>query len=574
MNRKQRRLSAKSGIGSGPKASELDELSRRAAAFYQVGRFQEAEAACRQILSAHPKNADANLLMGVIALSTARHEEAFGFLKLAVAGNRKNPMAHANLGMALSEMGRAVEARESLQTALRLQPAYPEALANLGNLEARMGNTGRAVELQARAVALQPKNPALRRSHGGALLRDGQLERAAQVFRDLLADEPADKAARYGLGLALRDLGDLDEAETVLRQASDDGGVHPDSALTLAWMSDSLSDQEAQAISEAEASSAEGSQDRMVLDFARAKVEHDRGDFEMAARLLRAGNSVRRQQLNYDRARVEADFDETISIFSREFFDRRKGYGHADETPVFVLGMPRSGTSLIEQILASHPDVHGAGELLTLREIGGFARGSGPQASPPQFAAALSKGATDTLGRNYVRAVRELDRESRFIVDKMPGNFMLIGLIRIILPNARIIHCTRDPRETCLSMYRTFFAGDGLAFAYDLDDLVHYYGLYAKLMDHWKGLFGDVIVDANHESLLKDPEGEIRALLASCDLEFAPQCLEFHKTRRDVRTASAAQVRKPLYDSALRGWRKYAEYLPELEALGQYAKAD
>ncbi len=572
MNRKQRRLSGKSGHGPGER--QLDAMARQAAALYQVGRLQECETACRQILSADPGNAEANLLMGVLALTARQHEDAIAFLKLAVAANRKSPMAHANLGIALGELGRVVEARESFQTALRLQPAYPEALTNLANLEGRVGNTGRAVELQARAVSLQPKNAALRRAYGGALLRDDQIAKAEEVFRDLVADEPTDKAAHYGLGLALRDLGDLAEAEESLREASADGVVHADSALALAWMTDSISATEAEAIQKAQQSSPDGSYERMILDFTLSKIEHDQGDYEDAARYLRSGNAARRRQMRYDRAQTEADFAETMSVFNTEFFDRREGYGNSDETPIFVLGMPRSGTSLIEQILASHPDVYGAGELLTLREIGGLARGPGPQASPPQFAAALSKGAADTLGRNYVRAVRELDKTSRFIVDKMPGNFMLIGLIRMILPNARIVHCTRDPRETCLSMYRTYFAGDGLSFAYDLDDLVHYYGQYAKLMEHWKSLFGDVIVEANLETLLKDPEAEIRALLASCDLEFAQECLEFHKTRREVRTASAAQVRKPLYDSSKRGWRKYAEFLPELEALDQYAKAD
>lgn len=574
MNRKQRRLSAKSGAGAGQNASQLEELTRRAAAFYQAGRLQEAEALCRQVLSADPGHADANLLTGVLSLTSGRHEDALGYFKVALARNRKNPVAHANMGLALAELGRAPEARESLQTAIRLQPNYPEALSNLANLEGRLGHTARAVELQERAVALQPANPALGRSFGGALLRDGQLDRAAKVFRDILADNPADKAANYGLGLALRDLGDLAEAEAYLHKASESGGVHADSALALAWMSDTMSDADAEAFRAAQAQAPEGSYERMILDFALSKVEHDRGNYESSAGLLRTGNAMRRRQLRYDRAQVDADFEETIATFSAEFFDKRQDYGHPDETPIFVLGMPRSGTSLVEQILASHPEIYGAGELLTLREIGGPGRGSGPQASPPQFAAALSKGASQTLGRNYVRAVREFDKSSRFIIDKMPGNFMLIGLIRMILPNARIIHCTRDPRETCLSMYRTYFAGDGLAFAYDLDDLVHYYGHYTRLMDHWNSLFGDLVIEASHERLLKDPEGEIRSLLARCDLDFAPECLEFHKTRRDVRTASAAQVRKPLYDSSKRGWRKYAEYLPELEALGQYAKAD
>lgn len=570
MNRKQRRLSAKSGPRPSQKSAELDQAAQRAAAFYQAGRAQECEAMCRQILDVDEGHDEANLLVGILLISAGRHEDALPFLKTSLARNRKNPFTHANLGLALFEVGRPYEARESLQTAIRLQPNSPEALANLANLESSLGNIERAVALHQKALALQPRNPVLKANLGGAFLRSGELDKASTIFRELLDANPEDRNAAYGLGLSARDSGDLSEAEASFRKAMAGDDIHPDAALQLAWMSDGLDAEEADRVREA---TTEDGHERMVLDFAISKIAHDGGDYAEAAKHLRAANTARRSELKFDFARVEADFEETMSVFNAEFFEKRQDFGHSDETPVFVLGMPRSGTSLVEQILASHPDVYGAGELTTLREIGGMARGSGPQASPPQFAAALSKGASATLGRNYVRAVRELDKDSRFIVDKLPGNFMLIGLIRMILPNARIVHCTRDPRETCLSIYRTYFSGDGLAFAYDLDELVQYYGLYARMMDHWHALFGDVIIEANHEKLLRDPEGEIRALLSACDLEFVPQCLEFHKTRRDVRTASSAQVRKPLYDPSKKGWRKYAEYLPELEALGALAQS-
>ncbi|WP_158285745.1 tetratricopeptide repeat-containing sulfotransferase family protein [Pseudohoeflea suaedae] len=566
----KRRLSAKSGPRPSQKSAELDQAAQRAAAFYQAGRARECEALCRQILAADDGHGEANLLVGILLIGAGRHEDALAFLRKSLSRNRKNPFAHANLGLALFEMGRPYEARESLQTAIRLQPNSPEALANLANLEASLGHIERAVALHQKALALQPGNPVLKSNLGGAFLRAGELEKASAVFRELLDANAADRNAAYGLGLAARDRGDLTEAEASFRKAMAGDAMHADAALQLAWMSDGLDTDEAARMREA---TTEDAHERMVLDFAISKIAHDGGDYAEAARRLRAANTARRGELKYDPARVEADFEETMSVFDAGFFDKRRDFGHSEETPVFVLGMPRSGTSLVEQILASHPDVYGAGELTTLREIGGMARGAGPQASPPQFAAALSKGASATLGRNYVRAVREMEKNARFIVDKLPGNFMLIGLIRLILPKARIIHCTRDPRETCLSIYRTYFSGDGLAFAYDLDELVHYYGLYARMMDHWHALFGDVIVEANHEKLLRDPEGEIRALLSACDLEFAPQCLDFHKTRRDVRTASSAQVRKPLYDPSKRGWRKYAEYLPELGALGSLSQS-
>lgn len=565
MNRRDRR-SSPAAHSAGPNRAQLDEAARQAGAFFQAGRLRECEITCRNILARDADHPEANLLMGLLALSSRRNEEAVALLKQAVAGNRKNPVAHANLGLALAETGRLSEAVTSLQTALRLKPGYPEALTNLASVESRLGRYAQATAHNRKALALMPGNPVLRRNLAGALYREGHIDEAVTHYRELLAGQPEDPETHYGLGLALREQGDIAEAEAHLRRATELRSTHAEAAHAWVWMSDDVSDADYAEIRAARAETPDESSERMLLDFALGKIEHERGDYAGAARHLREANALRRADLDYDRARADAEFAETKAVFTRDFFAARQGFGFEDETPIFVLGMPRSGTSLIEQILASHPDVHGAGELTVLREIAGFSAGENPP-SPPEFAKALSKGVSATLGRKYVREVRALSPGSRFIVDKLPGNFMLIGLIRLILPQARIIHCTRDPRDTCLSMYRTNFSGRGLAFAYDLDELVDYYGQYESLMAHWKSVFGETIIEANHEKLLADPEGEIRRLLASCDLAFHPQCLEFHKTRRTVRTASAAQVRRPLYDSSKRGWRGYIEHLPELGRL-------
>ncbi|MBW3095712.1 tetratricopeptide repeat-containing sulfotransferase family protein [Pseudohoeflea coraliihabitans] len=576
MNRKQRRAAPNAGRGSPnagrgaagrPAAAIEEQMVRQAGALFQAGRHDECAALCQKILAGDPNHSEANLLTGLLALSSGHNSEALTHLRSALSGNRKNPVIHANLGLALSQTGQWREARQSLQIAIRLQPAYLEAHTNLANVEMQLGHPDKAVAHHAKALSFRPGAPLLRANLASALLRNGETEAAANAYRALLEEHPDHAEAHFGLGLACREAGDLVEAGTHLRKATVLAPPHAEAILAWVMLADTLSDADIASIEAAREATLEGSHDRMQIDFALSKIAHDRGDYHRAATTLRAANTRRRQDLDYQRSEVEAAFAETTRVFDADFFAERAGFGHPDDTPLFILGMPRSGTSLIEQILASHPQVHGAGELTLLRDIAGGPQGPKDSATPPAFAAALSRGASATVGRNYLRQLQAQAPQARFITDKMPGNFMLIGLIRLILPKARIIHCRRDPRDTCLSIYRTNFSGNGLAFAYDIDDLVHYYGLYQDLMAHWHALFGDTIIEAEYERLIADPETEIRALLARCDLPFDSQVMAFHETRRPVRTASAAQVRRPLYASSRGNWRAYAEYLPELARL-------
>jgi len=251
-------------------------------------------------------------------------------------------------------------------------------------------------------------------------------------------------------------------------------------------------------------------------------------------------------------------------------FDDRHAVGSSDETPIFILGMPRSGTTLIEQILASHPEIHGGGERYDLqRNIeAGFGKiGDAAfavninQASPDQFSMA---------GDNYVRGVRDRFIGGRYITDKMPNNFQLIGMIHLMLPNAKIIHCCRDPLDTCLSIFKNLFTADGHYYAYDLTELGRYYGLYGDLMNHWRDMLPGVIHDIHYEDLVMDQESETRALIEFFGLDWDDSCLEFQKTARPVHTTSSVQVRKPIYNDSIQSWKRYENRLSPLrEALSE-----
>jgi tetratricopeptide (TPR) repeat protein len=571
MNRRQTRSSGGAKRPQSVNPGLMAQMGRQAIAAFHARRLGECEALCRQMLAADAGEPNANLLIGILAFGAGKNEDAIRFLQTAIASDRKNADAHANLGLALAATGKPFEARESFQTAIRLNPNAVEAYLNLANVERKLGYYDRAATALKKASALDPGNLDIMISVGEALMRNNQIEEAEAHFQRVIEIEPSHQAVNRHLAATSQAMGDFEKATHYLRQSAQADASSSALALELALATGSISDDFLKEAVTARETLPEGSPDRMHYDFALSAVEHEKGNYESAANYLREANRVKRMTVEYDPEGDTRRTDEILSTFTSDFFRERTGYGCPDETPVFVLGMPRSGTTLVEQILSSHPDVHGAGELPTLRQLHHKNREYGkPSTTLPQFAASLGKSGAARLGKTYVEEIRKLDGNARFIVNKLPTNYALIGLIRLILPNARIIHCIRDPREVCLSNYKTNFLGDSLSYSYDLEGLVHRYDLYMKLMDHWYAWFGDAIIKAEHARIVKDPEGEIRKLLAACDLEFVPECLEFHKTERVVRTASVEQVRKPIYDPTLKGWQRYAAYLPELRALDKY----
>jgi hypothetical protein len=255
-------------------------------------------------------------------------------------------------------------------------------------------------------------------------------------------------------------------------------------------------------------------------------------------------------------------------VFSPEFFASHENCGDPDRTPIFILGMPRSGTSLAEQILASHPDVHGAGELGDLRKVLASVKSTEEESLSGMVPAALldlDASAFSDLGQKYIARIRGYSADAKYITDKMPHNFMQIGLIRTILPNARVIHCTRDPMDNCLSIFKKPLANHH-AYSNNMSELGQYYGLYRNLMDHWSETLPGFVYDHSYEELIKSEKEQVSRLLEFCGLDWDDACLEFHKTRRKVRTASNAQVRRPIYTDSVQLWKRYEKQLEPLKA--------
>jgi hypothetical protein len=306
--------------------------------------------------------------------------------------------------------------------------------------------------------------------------------------------------------------------------------------------------------------------DRMAVHFALGKAYLDTRDSTRAFHHLHAGNGLKRSTFSYDASATQLWMQRIAATLDADFLAQYANAGAASELPVFIIGMPRSGTTLVEQILASHPQVHGAGELSALRlaidRAGSF----------PEGVAQLSTDALTQIGRDYLMRIAPLAHGKNRLIDKMPANFFYAGLIPLILPGARIIHCRRDPVDTCLSCYSKHFTGEQL-FSYDLTELGQFHRAYQALMDHWRQVLpADRYMEVDYEAVVDDLETEAKRLIAFIDMPWDEACLQFHKTSRVVRTASVNQVRQPIYKTSKGRWQAHTDHLgPLLAALGMAA---
>jgi len=294
---------------------------------------------------------------------------------------------------------------------------------------------------------------------------------------------------------------------------------------------------------------------KIDLHFALAKVLEEDNDYDDAFNHWQAGNKLKNSALKWKDAGREVRVRRIMAVFDKDLLTRHRGGGSPSSAPIFVLGMPRSGTTLVEQILVSHSRVDAGGEMLVLPRLAS-------EVGYPENCAQLNSEALKGLGERYLTEARPGNR-SHF-TDKLPDNYLRIGLIRLILPNAIIIHCRRDPVDTCLSCYRMHFGGNTQGFSYDLRNLGLEYRRYRGIMDHWQALTPDAIHEVCYEDLIADKDREIRRLLDFCELSFEEGCLQFHKTDRPVETASASQVRREIYGTAVERWKKYEKHLKPL----------
>lgn len=531
---------------------DIHALTESGRILHQLGRYQEAFGALQQALSFAPTAATPHLYLGNILSSMGQLPPAEHHYRAAIAADDHSAAAHRNLARALVPMGRAAEAVEHAQKAIDLEPENAAGHSRLANALDRLGRLEPALKAHEKAIELDPDDPQTRLQYAQSLAGYGKMEEARAQCKHVISQYP-DYAPAHALLAGF----------TRFRARNDEL-----TALEKLAANDTLSVHE-----------------RSSIQFALGKALEDLGDPEAAFTHFEAANRMVRQRAQYSQAQTAQFFDDLKQAFSAPAMEALGPGGDPDPTPIFVLGMPRSGTSLVEQILSSHTDVAGAGELALMANAARQILTLHPTASqdlPTQDAALLSQDTLlsealphltpaqrQSLGQTYLTQLRPYAPKASRIIDKLPANFLYIGLIHLILPNAKIVHCRRNPLDNALSIYKTHFTEGALAWSYDMADLGAYFRRYDDLMVHWQGLFGDKIFTVQYEELVADQEAGSRALLAHCGLDWQPQVLQFHKTDKPVHTASIAQVRQPIYQTSVGAAARYGEKLnPLIAALG------
>ena len=493
-------------------------------------RLPEAERGLKTYLKRDPFDARAIRMLAELAGRIGRNRDAESLLRRALELAPGFTAARANLAIVLYRLNRPTDALAELDQLLAIEPDH----LGHANLKAaalgRLGDFGEAIALYEGVLAAAPGQPKVWMSFGHMLKTVGRQADGVAAYRRAIALRPE-------LGEAWWSLANL---KTVRFDDADIAAM--EGALGLAGLSDD---------------------DRLHLDFALGKAREDRGEADRSFAHYAAGNALRRTQIVYEADETEAFVDRSIALLTAEFFAARDGWGCPAPDPIFILGMPRAGSTLIEQILASHAQVEGTTELPDLPLLARKVR------NYPEGLATLTADEAFALGEEYLKRAAVQRRTDRpFFIDKLPNNWAHVGLIRLILPNARIIDVRRDPRACCFSNFKQHFAR-GQAFSYALEDMGRYYRDYVRLMAHVDAVLPGYVDRVIHEALVDAPEEGIRALLAACELPFEPACLSFHQTERAVRTASSEQVRQPIFRGGDEAWRPFAEHMRPLEeALG------
>ncbi|MBU1192069.1 MAG: tetratricopeptide repeat protein [Gammaproteobacteria bacterium] len=508
--------------------------------------------------------------LGAVLTESERPEEAVPVLLQVIKARPGYAEAHCNIACAFLAMEDFKRAAVGFKKAIELKPDYPQALEGLAKLHQEQNELPEALSLAQRALALTPQRAEVHSLLGGIYTEQGFPDKAAQAYAQALDINPALLSAHLGKGHLLMEKGDMAGAEASFNHAL---SLDPDglaARLSLSQVRKTKpGDDNLQALEKKAQDLANMSETKALsLYFGLGKSYDDIKDYQRAFPHFLEGCRLKRKRIQYNADDNTKACENIKEFFTPETIDNLRGAGESSDVPIFVLGMPRSGTTLTEQILASHPDVYGAGELHDLLHLAGHPKGE-PTGGFPLSMRGLTPDDLASMGAKYIAGLRERAPDAHRITDKMPANFFCVGLMHLMLPNARIVHVNRNPVDTCLSGFTRLF-NKSQYHSYDLAEIGRYYRNYAQLMDHWRTVLPQgAFLDVRYEDLVADNEGQARRLLEYCNLDWHAACLDFHKTERTVRTASVTQVRQPIYSSSVERWRKYEQFLgPLLKELG------
>ncbi|MDE0442331.1 MAG: sulfotransferase [Gammaproteobacteria bacterium] len=552
-----------------------------------------------RFLGLDPNHARTHYHLGLALNQLGRTEAAVRHLRQSISITDENRNAHLQLGDACTKLGRWAEAADAYDRALNLDPDDVATTIKLGNTLLATQRFADAVELYGRAVDASPGNAQFHRHLGAVLHRMGRTHRSIDCFEEALRLRPDYAKARIDYALVLRQLGRTKDArhqiEEAIRKSPEEVDGHLSLALTLRQegKTDLAVDRLEKLLAAKPASGAAyhhialieptlrlrprienlladpdlPGADAIHCHFALGNIADANGAFDRAFGHYATANSLHRQSVVYDREANTRLFDRLAATYSKRYFEHKRPLGNPSMLPVFIVGLPRSGTTLVEQILASHRSMHGAGELESLAGVNHAITQRFNAQPAPECMSLIDARTVDEFSALYLAELRLRSPSAARVVDKLPGNFVRIGLIKTLFPNAYLVHCRRNALDTCLSLYFHYF--QALVCSFDLAELGRYYVDYRRLMAHWDDVFPGEIFEVRYEELVAEPERITRRLLDYLDLEWDEGCLAFHENERSVMSPSNLQVRRPIYSTSISRWRRYEKHLgPLMEVLG------
>ena len=512
------------------------KLLAQAARLHKEGQLEEAEKLYRQVLKNNPDNVDAMRMLAMVAATLKRFDDAERLLRRAVGIAPDFLAAVIDLGRILKEQDRFEEAIGYFKKAIEINPNNPQTHFLLAGAYAPAALNQEAAKEYQRTLELSPRHPGALLGLGNALKTIGSLEQAIEAYHDCISVKPNNGETYWSLA-NLKTYRFTDEQLQEMENRVEDGT---------------------------------GATDKSEVNFlfALGKAYDDRWDYDRSWHYYERGNIKQRMLVQYDPVHTETINDAIIEVFDRKLFKEKSGSGHPDPAPIFILGLPRSGSTLLEQVLSSHSQVEGTSELPYLGRVATSLNRNRPDGvNYPEAVRELAPDNFAALGEDYIRYAQLHRTEGKpFFVDKMPNNFPTIGFLHLILPNAKIIDARRHPLDACVGNFRQHYAR-GQTFAYDLTDIGEYYLQYQRMMDHWHEVLPDRVLTVQYEEVVTDFENQVRRILEYCRLPWEDNCIKFYETERPVRTASSEQVRQPIYTGALNFWRNYEGRLGELEEI-------
>jgi len=566
---------------------------------HQKRDFDVAVERYQQYLGLKPKDAEARYTLGLVLEELGRNELAIEQFERSIAIVATNPAVHRKLGDAYCKLYQLDEAIKPYQAALALEADDVGTIISLGNVLHGLHRYTQSIPLYQQAISMQPDNVHVHRHLGASLQRMGQTKEALACFEQALSLRPDYVDARIKLAQVLRELGRAKEAlvqvEKAIKLKPDASEAHVILALVLRELGQKeraierferlLSNQPRCGHLYYQIAMLEPKQelipalekllsdpdlpigDTFFCHFALGNIFRGNASYDQAFSHLLEGNTLYRKTFVYDAREHAALVDGLIKAYSARFFQGKRQFGSTSQLPVFILGMPRSGSTLVEQIVSSHPQVYGAGELQAISSIILTIAQQLEYANPyPECMSLFDKKMAEEYSERYLQVLALHSTDAKHITDKFPGNYFKIGLIKSLFPDARIIHCQRNPLDSCLSIF--FHCITDWKWSFDLTELGQYYLDYQRLMTHWQDIFPGEIFTVQYEELVMGQEAVSRQLIDYLGLDWDEKCLDFHNNERDVRTISNMQVRQPMYKNSMNRWKHYEKQLqPLIEVL-------